>query len=65
MSAPSIWVWTHDSVFLGEDGPTHQPIEHIASLRAMPNLWLIRPADANETSRPGRSPSTEATDQWV
>jgi transketolase len=49
MEAPSIWVWTHDSVFLGEDGPTHQPIEHLASLRAMPNLWVFRPADANET----------------
>ncbi len=49
MGAPSIWVWTHDSVFLGEDGPTHQPIEHLASLRAMPDLWVIRPADANET----------------
>ena len=49
MGIPSIWVWTHDSIFLGEDGPTHQPIEHLASLRAMPNLWLIRPADANET----------------
>jgi transketolase len=49
MSAPSVWVWTHDSVFLGEDGPTHQPIEHLPSLRAMPNLWIIRPADANET----------------
>ena len=48
MGAPSIWVWTHDSVFLGEDGPTHQPIEHLASLRAMPNLDLIRPADAGE-----------------
>lgn len=48
MAIPSIWVWTHDSVFLGEDGPTHQPIEHLASLRAMPNLWVIRPADANE-----------------
>ena len=48
MKAPSIWVWTHDSVFLGEDGPTHQPIEHLASLRAMPNLDLIRPADAGE-----------------
>jgi transketolase len=48
MEVPSIWVWTHDSVFLGEDGPTHQPIEHLASLRAMPNLWVIRPADANE-----------------
>jgi transketolase len=49
MEAPSIFVWTHDSVFLGEDGPTHQPIEHLASLRAMPNLWVIRPADAHET----------------
>ena len=48
MELPSIWVWTHDSVFLGEDGPTHQPIEHLASLRAMPNLWVIRPADAHE-----------------
>jgi transketolase len=49
MEIPSIWVWTHDSIFLGEDGPTHQPIEQLASLRAMPNLWVIRPADANET----------------
>jgi len=48
MEAPSVWVWTHDSVFLGEDGPTHQPIEHLASLRAMPHIWVIRPADANE-----------------
>ncbi len=48
MGIPSIWVWTHDSIFLGEDGPTHQPIEHLASLRAMPNLWVIRPADASE-----------------
>ena len=48
MEIPSIWVWTHDSIFLGEDGRTHQPIEHLASLRAMPNLWVIRPADANE-----------------
>lgn len=50
MEVPSIWVWTHDSIFLGEDGPTHQPIEHLASLRAMPNLWVIRPADANEVA---------------
>ena len=48
MEIPSIWVWTHDSIFLGEDGPTHQPIEHLASLRAMPNMWVVRPADANE-----------------
>ena len=45
---PSIWVMTHDSIGLGEDGPTHQPVEHLASLRAIPNLIVIRPADANE-----------------
>ena len=48
MDIPSIWVYTHESVFLGEDGPTHQPIEHIASLRAMPNMLVFRPADAGE-----------------
>ncbi len=46
---PSIYVFTHDSVYLGEDGPTHQPIEQLASLRAMPNLLVLRPAEANET----------------
>jgi len=50
MDAPSIFVYTHDSIFLGEDGPTHQPIEHLASLRAMPNMWVVRPADAGETA---------------
>ncbi len=45
---PSIWVFTHDSIGLGEDGPTHQPVEHLAALRAIPNLVVIRPADANE-----------------
>jgi transketolase len=50
MRLPVVWVWTHDSVGLGEDGPTHQPIEHYAALRAIPHLWVIRPADANETS---------------
>ena len=45
-----IYVWTHDSVGLGEDGPTHQPIEHYAALRAMPNLWFVRPGDANEAT---------------
>jgi transketolase len=50
MGLPVLWVWTHDSVGLGEDGPTHQPIEHYAALRAIPHLWVIRPADANETS---------------
>jgi transketolase len=44
-----VYVWTHDSVGLGEDGPTHQPVEHLASLRAMPNLVVLRPADATET----------------
>ena len=47
---PTIFVFTHDSIGLGEDGPTHQPVEHIASLRAIPNLVVIRPADANETA---------------
>lgn len=47
---PSIFVFTHDSIGLGEDGPTHQPVEHLASLRAIPNLTVIRPADANETA---------------
>src|SRR5262249_46460517 len=46
---PIIYVWTHDSIGLGEDGPTHQPVEHLMSLRAMPNLWVVRPADGNET----------------
>jgi transketolase len=50
MEVRSIFVFTHDSVFLGEDGPTHQPIEHLAALRAIPHLSLIRPADANETA---------------
>jgi transketolase len=50
MGLPVVWVWTHDSVGLGEDGPTHQPIEHYASLRAIPHLWVIRPGDPNETS---------------
>lgn len=47
---PSIFVMTHDSIGLGEDGPTHQPVEHLSSLRAMPNLLVLRPADANEVS---------------
>jgi transketolase len=51
---PVIYVWTHDSIGLGEDGPTHEPIEHLMSLRAMPNLVVIRPADANETAEAWR-----------
>jgi transketolase len=50
MKVHSIFVFTHDSIFLGEDGPTHEPIEHLPALRAIPNLCLIRPADANETA---------------
>jgi transketolase len=50
MGVPAIYVWTHDSVALGEDGPTHQPIEHLTALRAIPQLDVVRPADANETA---------------
>jgi transketolase len=50
MGAPAIYVWTHDSIGLGEDGPTHQPIEHLAALRAIPGLAIVRPADGNETA---------------
>lgn len=50
MEQPSLFIFTHDSIGLGEDGPTHQPVEHLASLRAMPNLDVLRPADANELS---------------
>ncbi|WP_425575188.1 transketolase [Nocardioides panacisoli] len=49
MKAPVIYVWTHDSIGLGEDGPTHQPVEHLWALRAIPGLDIVRPADANET----------------
>ncbi|MCU1584432.1 MAG: transketolase [Microbacteriaceae bacterium] len=50
MKAPAIYVWTHDSVALGEDGPTHQPIEQLSALRAIPGLDIVRPGDANETA---------------
>jgi transketolase len=50
MELPVVWAWTHDSVGLGEDGPTHQPVETYAALRAIPHLWFVRPADANETA---------------
>ena len=50
MQVPVTYVWTHDSIGLGEDGPTHQPVEHLASLRAIPGLDVVRPADANETA---------------
>jgi len=51
---PIIYVWTHDSVAVGEDGPTHQPIEHLMSLRAMPNLAVVRPSDPNEAAEAWR-----------
>jgi len=51
MGEPVIWVLTHDSIGVGEDGPTHQPVEHLAALRAIPNLLVIRPADGNETAQ--------------
>jgi transketolase len=57
-----IYVWTHDSVGLGEDGPTHQPVEHYAALRAIPNLWFIRPGDPNETAAAWRVAVQRNTD---
>ncbi len=50
MKLPNIWIFTHDSILLGEDGPTHQPVEHLAALRAIPNLLVVRPADGLETA---------------
>ncbi|HEX3511277.1 MAG TPA: transketolase [Solirubrobacteraceae bacterium] len=61
MELPVVWAWTHDSVGLGEDGPTHQPVEHYAALRAIPHLWVIRPCDANETAH-GWAAALERTD---
>lgn len=55
MDIPTTFVWTHDSIGLGEDGPTHQPVEHFAALRAIPNFAVIRPADANEVAQAWRS----------
>lgn len=60
MGLPVIYVFTHDSIGLGEDGPTHQPVEHLAALRAIPNLVVIRPADANETAAAWRTAMTLA-----
>jgi transketolase len=55
MRVPAVYVWTHDSIGLGEDGPTHQPIEHLAALRAIPGLNVVRPGDANETAHAWRT----------
>jgi transketolase len=54
MRLPVVWVFSHDSIGLGEDGPTHQPVEHYAALRAIPGLTVIRPADAAETAEAWR-----------
>jgi transketolase len=62
MKAPVIYIWTHDSIGLGEDGPTHQPIEHLAALRAIPGLDVVRPADATETAIAWRT-AIEHTDR--
>jgi transketolase len=62
MKLPSTFVWTHDSIGLGEDGPTHQPIEHLWALRAIPGLDVVRPADANETAIAWRT-ILESTDR--
>src|SRR5690606_34714795 len=61
MGLPVTYVFTHDSVAVGEDGPTHEPVEHLASLRAMPNLRVVRPADANETKAAWRLALTAKT----
>ena len=50
MGLPVLYIFTHDSIGVGEDGPTHQPIEHLAALRAIPNLVVLRPGDANEVA---------------
>ena len=60
-----IYVFTHDSIALGEDGPTHQPVEHLASLRAMPNMMVVRPSDATETVEAWRAALQHtATVRW-
>ena len=64
-ASTSIYVFTHDSVFLGEDGPTHQPIEQLATLRATPNCYVVRPADRSKRSRRGSSRSAGKDAPWV
>lgn len=60
-----IYVMTHDSIGLGEDGPTHQPVEHLASFRAMPNIIMFRPADGNETAGAYKAGSNPLPLFWV
>ena len=64
MGLPVVWVWTHDSVAVGEDGPTHEPVEQYASLRAIPHLWVIRPSDANETAVAWQVALERRTARW-
>ncbi|NTW38953.1 MAG: transketolase, partial [Cellulomonadaceae bacterium] len=64
MGVPAIYVWTHDSIGLGEDGPTHQPVEHLTAVRAIPGLDIVRPADANETAAAWKA-TLERTDHPV
>ncbi|TSD95311.1 transketolase [Skermania sp. ID1734] len=63
MQCPVVYVWTHDSIGLGEDGPTHQPIEHLAALRAIPGLNVVRPGDANETAHAWRATIEQGRDK--
>ncbi len=63
MKTPVVYVWTHDSIGLGEDGPTHQPIEHLAALRAIPGLYVVRPGDANETAHVWRAVLEKGSDE--
>ena len=65
MKLPVVYVFTHDSVGLGEDGPTHQPVEHLAALRAVPGLTVIRPADANETVQAWGMCLKQSPDRWL
>ena len=60
MRQPVVLIYTHDSVYLGEDGPTHQPVEHLMAMRSMPNLWVVRPADATETAEAWRMAMTRS-----
>ncbi|NLE82857.1 MAG: transketolase [Rhodococcus sp.] len=63
MKTPVTYVWTHDSIGLGEDGPTHQPIEHLAALRGIPGLYVVRPGDANETAHAWRAVLEKGSDE--
>jgi transketolase len=64
MELGAVWVFSHDSLGLGEDGPTHQPVEHLAALRAIPRLTVIRPSDAAETAVAWRSRRSAARWSW-